>query len=625
MKKSLFLLFLVFFLPYADQAQISFTITNVAGNMSITCASPSIILTAASSYTGGPVSYTWAGPSSTLTGSNVTVTSPGTYTVIALASNSVSSTQQYVVNINITAPTSTIFPTTQSISCGGAAASFTTVTLSPTTNVQHNFISPSGITASSGGPIGIFTAMAPGTYTYVLVNLINGCATTKTVQIIGTGFPTFSVSSPQNFTLGCSTMSATSVIINATGPGAVTYTLLPPGSGSYTPGPPSIYTVNTPGTWTVVVRDVMTNCESWIPVNIIQNTFAPSIIPIIPTSTLSCFVPSVVLMGQNPNLVNSITYQWLSPGPPVMVAGNSFTVNTTGITTSSVVGNYTLVATDNSNSCKSSLVIPIRQNLYPPKPLISASVSALSCLSPSVLLSNNSSTGIPPNTFPIFAAIVGLQWSGPAPQPTLANSSSYMAYTPGTYTLMVQDMNNGCTSSTVITLTSNQNPPIIVTNTMVILPCTGPVILPATVLGSPASANTFTWMTPVNATVMGVNTATLTTNTPGTYTLVATNSLGCTSQVEVTVLVCVGINEQGNELGSLKAFPNPAANKIYFESDVLEGPIALGLSNTLGQLMYYNKEADLKKPMDISMLKPGVYYLKLESARGQKTFKILKE
>jgi hypothetical protein len=627
MKKSFVILIFIFLLKSADYAQLSFTITNLTGGITITCATPGINLIASSNYTGGPVSYTWVGPSSTLTGSNVTITSPGTYTVLALASNTAMSMQQYVVNSNTTIPMSAISPITQSIACGGAAVSVTAVAISPTTNVQHSFISPVGGTVSSIGQIAIYNSLALGTYTHVLVNLINGCTTTKTLQIVGTGFPTFSVSSPQNFTLGCGTMSATSVIINATGPGALTYTLLPPGSGSYVPGPPSTYTVNTPGTWTAVVKDAMSNCESWIPLNIIQNTIAPTVTPIIPTATLSCFIPSVVLQGQDPNLVNNITYQWLSPGSPTgSLTGNSFTVTNTGINTSSVTGNYTLVATNNGNSCKSSQVIAIHQNLYPPKAAISPSISAVSCLTPSVVLSNFSSTGIPPNTFPISQVITGLLWSGPSPQPTLANASSYLAYTPGTYTLVVQDMNNGCTSSTVTTVANNQIPPVIAVNTLVILPCSGAVALPATVAGSPASANTFSWNVPVNANVTGVNTATLTTDAPGYYTLTVTNnSLGCTSQTVITVWACVGINEQVNEFSSLQVFPNPTADKIYFGSDLGGFLVSISITNALGQLIYLNPEADLKEPVDVSPLKAGIYYLKIKSFEGEKTIKVLKK
>src|SRR6218665_530145 len=295
MKKSLFILFLIFLLTHTGYAQwtvFNYTITNVTGTYDITCATPSINLTAATNYTGGPVSYTWASATTTLTGPSVTITSPGNYsvTVEAVASPTIvgnSPNSIFTVTSNTTAPSSTVSPVNQLINCQGSPAVIT-ATASPASNVQHNFISPFGGTVTANTGIASYNPLAPGTYTHMLINTLNGCITTKTFALSGTGFPTFSLTSPSNFTLGCGNMSLTSVMINPTGPGTVNYTVLPPGSGNYNPGPISTYTMNTPGTWTAIVRDVMTNCESVIPFSIVQNTIAPSISPIIPTATLSC-------------------------------------------------------------------------------------------------------------------------------------------------------------------------------------------------------------------------------------------------------------------------------------------------------------------------------------------------
>src|SRR6185503_2480909 len=85
------------------------------------------------------------------------------------------------------------------------------------------------------GTINIFCAGSPGVYWGESVNNITGCSTTKSVQVTASiGVPAFTVTSPSNFTIGCSTksvtsMQVTSVITSPVPNVAVNYTyMIPP-------------------------------------------------------------------------------------------------------------------------------------------------------------------------------------------------------------------------------------------------------------------------------------------------------------------------------------------------------------------------------------------------------------
>lgn len=537
----------------------TFTINNITGSSSITCTYPTIDLEAVHNYTFNPLNYFWSSNSFTANTQSITVTSPGNYTAIVTDpfTNCVK-TQTIQIFLNNTPPVSSLTPITQTIGCGaGVVATATGIAISPTTNVTHLWIPPGGANSySTGGPISIYQPpVVNGSVsisTYSLINNINGCSTTKTLQVISTGgsYPTFSLTSSQTFSIGCATRSLTNInIVNpqsGTG-GVVSFTMLPPGySGgtSYTTGPIATYTVNTPGTYTMIVKDNANNCETRFPVSIIQNTFAPNISSSTISRTLSCAVPSVVLNGVSVNSPTvPIDYSWsFQNGPnPNVINNYSFVVNTQAPFTNSVINTYTLTITDQNNACKNTTVVPMWQNTRPPNPAITPSVSALTCATGSINMSNFSTTGILPGTFPVAFALVGELWEGPTPQLPKTNSSSYLAYVPGTYSMTVRDLNNGCTAKTTATVLDNRDYPVLQGDTLVALDCgssTSGVKLPIRVVGLTAAAVSTTWYPPVpTPSVSGLNTLTLTTNGVGMYHIVVTtNSNQCTSEFGVKVV-----------------------------------------------------------------------------------------
>jgi len=98
------------------------------------------------------------------------------------------------------------------------------------------------------------------------------------------------------------------------------------------------------------------------------------------------------------------------------------------------------------------------QNLFPPVALISNGGNAtITCATPTIVLTNQSTSGIPASTgFPTNLPVIGYAWYAPF-QPGLTNSTTYTAGTSGTYTMIAKDLNNGCTSMATMELYGDCN------------------------------------------------------------------------------------------------------------------------------------------------------------------------
>ena len=531
-----------------------FSVNPFGGTHSITCVQPTVVLNA----TNANLTYTWSSTTATpVLSTSVTLDATNLGTISVVGQNTVSgcsTTYTFLIAQNVAVPSSTISATSVSISCSQTAAATISVTSNPTVNISHYIYSPQGGTFAANSHTAIYSIGGPGTYTHDLVDNASGCFTRKTFTVTSsTGYPTYSVASPQNFTLGCNSKSVATINFvgaNTTPPGgSLTYTIIGPPTSSIIPFTSSLstlssYTVNVPGTWTVIAKDFVNFCETRTPISIIQNTFVPSISAIVPRQILNCDFPSTVLEGVSET--QNISYNWGFTGVPGNVPGPTITVNTILANTSqTLINNYTLTITDNNNTCKTSSLIPMYQNIFPPKTAISnGGISALSCAVRTIQLTNNSSTGIVGGFFPTNLPVIGYLWEGPSPQEPLQVNSTYLAATVGDYTLTGKDRNNGCTSTTVIPITDNSifpqvnTPPNTPDATVIDCGSSQGFLSPFV---SPAAGNSFSWTPPIiNGVPPIVGNATLASypvRGPGTYTVLVTNILtGCATKATMSAV-----------------------------------------------------------------------------------------
>jgi hypothetical protein len=215
---------------------------------------------------------------------------------------------------------------------------------------------------------------------------------------------------------------------------------------------------------------------------------------------LTCSNTPVSLMATS--ATTGVTYNWSGP--------NSFTSNIQNPTVATP-GIYTLTVA--LGGCTATDTALVAQNVTPPGATITTT-GILTCINTSVTMTGASAT-----------AGVTYSWSGPGGYTSAAAVTP--AYNPGVYTLTVTNPANGCTSVANVTMADNRTPvnDLTITPVSSLISCLNPS---ATITASASTTPvTYSWAGPNGFTA---TTPVITVNTPGRYTLLATNTLtGCTT------------------------------------------------------------------------------------------------
>lgn len=532
------------------QVPASFTVFNAANDYTVTCSNPVVVLTT-SVMNNVPLTYTWL-PSCqpTVTGSSLSFTQPCTGQVVGSTSTGCTQTNTFQVFSNYTSPTVAITPTIVSITCSGGGNCFTlTSNLGP--NVTTQWYQIAGTNSVPVGPaqgtINIFCPTNPGSYVGCSTNNLTGCVSCKSVQVTASvGVPAFTVTSPTNFTVGCSTKSVTSmqvssVITSPVASVACEYTFVAPSiSGTpciscFTPNP-NQNNIVAPGTWVVWVKDQTNNCISSQSISIIQNTIAPNVDYIQPLSILTCRDASMVLNGISSNPNTAITWTVPSlPSPSVNPTPNSTVfINpaVTGATNNvTAIGTWTVGAVDNNNLCASSKTVQILQDIRVPKFTITAQ-------SNSVITCTNSDVVIVPVVAGTLAVALVPQYVWYPPVGNPLGGSSFNTTVAGTHTSISTSVINGCTTSATYVVAIDVVPPALSAATPFTLDCaTVPTATIFPIITPTVGPYTFSWTAPAGVLISNPQGRNLAANLPGLYKVAVTNTAnGCQSSESYSVV-----------------------------------------------------------------------------------------
>jgi gliding motility-associated-like protein len=456
----------------------------------INCISSSI------SLTGGPaaMNYSWSGPGivSGGTTANPTVNQPGTYNLtVTDPSNGCSANTSVAVSQNTNPPGA-------SATTGGTlTCAVTTVPVSVTpAGMNYSWTGP-GIV--SGGNTSSATANQPGTYNVTVTDPSNGCTSTSSVPL------TQNIAVPGATATASSiiTCTATSISLNGNSSSGVSYSWSGPGivSGGSTANP----TVNQAGTYTLTVTG-SNGCTSVSTATVSQDTSVPNV-SASSTSTVTCISSTVSLTS----LPAGLTYTWTAAaGSTINGTPNFQNVSADG------PGPFTVFVYDPSNGCSSSVAVsPVVDNT-PPTAVISAGNSGLLTCATTSLVLNAPNGGL------------GYNWTGPG---IIAGSttSSPTVNQPGTYSLTLTDLNNGCSSGATVTVTQD-----IVIPTVSIGPatftttCASPTVQLTATTSTPSVI--YTWQSPSSGSLNNSSIVNPVASGTGVFTLVITNTgNGCSS------------------------------------------------------------------------------------------------
>jgi gliding motility-associated-like protein len=496
-------------------------LAHIAAAPPITCAAPERTLDASGSASGPIFSYTWAasqdgrfiGNTNTLTPK---VDAAGVYTLtVRNTQNGCSQSATVAIAIDTLHPPADAGPDGV-LTCAAPVFSLS-ANAGQAGLYQYQWQTPDG--AFDGNPnAATVEALQAGTYILQVTHPQNGCISTDTVRLTTdqqAPQPTFFISNP------LITCLHQHVVLQVTNPAPTWQMVWTTGNGHFTMRPDSeAVWVDGAGEYRLLVTNTQNGCTAERTFNIGVDTLQPQV-SILPHGFLSCAAPEIVLPGTvQPD--TGFTFVWARNDIGIISGW------TTLQPTATEPGEYSLQVRLTRNGCSAIAYTILEVNRL--KPIVTAgSDTTLSCLFPQITLQGAAFSLLSPTVL-WTAAAGGNIVSG-------ANTLQPVVNAPGIYTLTATDPYNGCSDSSQVRVSADQNAPTAVIALPDTLTCTRTqVVLQGS--GSPAGVVSASWAASAGGNITsGAHSFSPTVNTPGRYLLTVTNPQnGCTATAERTVV-----------------------------------------------------------------------------------------
>lgn len=359
-------------------------------------------------------------------------------------------------------------------------------------------------------------ATAPGTYSFLATNPLNGCSSTGSLLVLQDTLQPVADIAPA----AAITCDAPEITLQGLGGSAALQTLWFEPNGSLIGNQPEL-TVNTAGTYLFRLADPANFCEDTAVVAVAIDTLSP-VLSINPADTLNCAVAEILLEGSVMN-TTTILVEWT--GPEGGLANGAATLSPTA----ALPGSYQMAVTNTQNGCMATASIEVAQDTTRPTAAIGA-VEALTCSNTTIQLNGAASSSGP--------AIV-YAWSGQngvgSPTPATAVSPSVSA--PGTYQLIVSNQANFCADTAVVSVAQDTVAPVASVALPDTLTCSQlNVALDGSSSVYPTTSAQLLWTTDNGGLSGPADAAATTAQAPGTYQLLITNlNNDCSDSMAVVV------------------------------------------------------------------------------------------
>jgi hypothetical protein len=475
----------------------------------IDCDTPGGSATVTASGGVGNFSYSW--PSGE-TGNTANSLLAGLNTVTVTDGNQCIQTTDVFIPEDVDIPTVTL-NSGSTLTCDVTSISVS-ATSSDCSDCDYSWSTTNG-NITSGAQSATITVDAAGDYTVTATDPENACTTTESITVSQDIVqPGISISSPP--TLTCSTSA---VMLDATISDCTNCTLswtttdgnIVQGADTTSP------TVDASGTYTLTIVNPDNGCSNSSNVVISEDITEPAI-SVNPADLLNCNTPFATLSSTVDNCSNCIL-SWATTD------GNITQGADTTSPTVDAGGTYVLTAVNTDNGCSSAAQIVVQADFSTPTATITGAANLTCALTSIDLMSEIDDC---PDCI--------INWSSPdASFSSINNGEDISVDMPGTYTLEVTDPANGCSSSTSTSIDQDVLAPLVDAGSDGILNCN---ITQLTLSGNVTDCPdcTYNWTTLNGQIIGGANALNAIVNTPGTYTLLATNSVNaCVGMDEVVV------------------------------------------------------------------------------------------
>ncbi len=277
------------------------------------------------------------------------------------------------------------------------------------------------------------------------------------------------------------------------------------------------------GIYYITLKDTTNQCEIIDSIEVLENITKPTVL-LGPDLIFQCKDSIVNINGSMSSSGPSYQFDWTSND------GNISSGNGTNQITVRQAGTYKLVITDIRNGCKDSANIKVNPDAS--KPILSITQpKKFTCTINSISLEAiaNSQSGNNLNYI----------WTSNNNQPITNSTQSNPQITiPGTYTVIVTDIGNGCTSSSIVTVGIDTLRPGANAGNSQTLSCGLPEV---NINGSSLNTNNnliYEWTTSSGNIITTNDPKSIKTKTAGVYNLKITDpSNGCESYDQITILI----------------------------------------------------------------------------------------
>ena len=502
-------------------------ISNPVCTQSITCSQADVTLNGSTSTSGATYVYKWTGgpAGATITNPSATSTSvnkPGTYTLEVKEKNiGCFATKTVTVAIDTLRPTANA-GTEKTLSCAATSVSLDGSASSTGASITYLWTGPSNATISSPNASSTDVTKA-GTYTLKVTNTTNGCSNSDDVLVkTDNSIPTA--------TAGLDTLfncSRKSIILNgngsATGP-TISYKWTGGDAGATISNSTTLVpTIDKTGTYRLTVSNTTNGCSDFDEMEVSIDTISPSL-SIAAPETLTCVTTTVDLNASASSAGNQYVYNWTSSDATATITNGS-----SSIARVNKPANYTLKITNTDNGCVKSKVVAVSQNITAPNAKAGED-KVLTCAVTELSLDGSASSS---------GSNFSYDWTSNSGTLSAPNDQSPTIDKTGTYTILVSDKTNGCTSSDIVIVTENLTPPTVSAGPDKILTCSiTSIALDGSASATSASA-TYLWTaSDSQATITSTTSQSPTVNKTGTYTLVVKDKTnGCTASEDVIVTI----------------------------------------------------------------------------------------
>jgi len=457
------------------------------------------------STTGPEITYNWSGPG--ISGANSTAQSPTGLTMPGIYNLTVTNTNNNCFNTDVVViQLDNVLPNANAgnpltLNCFNNAIDTLDASASSLGSMFSLLWSGPGINAGNQNSTYPVINNLPGLYTLVVTNTTNTCTASTQVNVTVDLVAPTADAGVDNI-VDCIT---TSVTIGGNSSTGANFSYLWTGAGiNLSNQALAAPTISLPGTYTIVVTNSVNGCTATNDAVVTSNAVFPTALAGA-DGLLTCSNTAQLLDGSASSIGVNFQTLWTGPG---INAGNQNQVSPSV----TAPGTYILAVTNTTNSCVTQDTVIVTQNITIPTANAGQDM-VLDCQTISTTLDGSFST-VGPN-------IVYL-WAGAGINASNQNNQNPPIDQPGTYTLLITNTANGCTSNDQVVVNQDIVVPTAAAGLDLLITCAN---LTQTIDGSGSSTGaiiTYVWQGP-GIDSGNFNLQNPTVNIPGSYTLTVTN------------------------------------------------------------------------------------------------------